>query len=158
MYKRQVGGLSHLGELMFHQKTLHKTWCMSRHIVMMKLPIAHSCSFLNHLNSFLGGIFKLNTKFDADLLLYSVILNATATQYTCSLNGIYCPHWLVLWSRHCSHMCIPVPSLWLAARLHQWSANHSLYINNGWTFSRQTLYVFLVILLIQLYFKFLDLN
>ena len=72
---------------------------------------------------------------------HSVTLNATATQYTCSLNGIYCPHWLVLWSRHCSHMCIPVPSLWLAARLHQWSANHSLYINNGWTFSRQTSYV-----------------
>ena len=43
----------------------------------------------------------------------SVILNATATQYTCSLNGFYCPHWLVHWSRHCSHMCIPVHSPWL---------------------------------------------
>ena len=36
-----------------------------------------------------------------------------ATQYTCSLNGIYCPHWLVQWSCHCSHMCIPVHSPWL---------------------------------------------
>ena len=26
----------------------------------------------------------------------SVILNVTATQYTCSLNGVYHPHWLVL--------------------------------------------------------------
>ena len=43
----------------------------------------------------------------------SVILNATATQYTCSLNGIYHPHWLVQWSRHCSHVCIPVHSPWL---------------------------------------------
>ena len=41
----------------------------------------------------------------------SVILNAMATQYTCSLNGIYHPHWLVQWSCHCSRMCIPVPSL-----------------------------------------------
>ena len=40
----------------------------------------------------------------------SVILHATATQYTCSLNGNYCPHWLVQWSRPSSHMCIPVHS------------------------------------------------
>ena len=32
-------GLSHLGDLMFCQKTLHETWCVSRCIVMMKLPI-----------------------------------------------------------------------------------------------------------------------
>ena len=42
----------------------------------------------------------------------SVILNVMATQYTCSLNGIYNPHWLVQWSR-CSHMHIPVHALWL---------------------------------------------
>ena len=29
-------------------------------------------SLLNHLNSFHGGMFKLNAKFDADLLLYSL--------------------------------------------------------------------------------------
>ena len=44
---------------------------------------------------------------------HSVILNAMAIQYTCSLNGIYLPHWLVWWSRHCSCMCIPVHSPWL---------------------------------------------
>ena len=43
----------------------------------------------------------------------SVILNVMATQYTCSLSGIYHPHWLVQWSCHCSHMCIPVHSPWL---------------------------------------------
>ena len=43
----------------------------------------------------------------------SVILNATATEYTCSLGSLYHPHWLVQWSRHCSLMCIPVPSPWL---------------------------------------------
>ena len=44
---------------------------------------------------------------------HSVILNVTATQYTCSLKGVYHPHWLVQWSCHCSHMCIPVHSPWL---------------------------------------------
>ena len=43
----------------------------------------------------------------------SVILNVTATQYTCSLNGIYHPHWLVQWIHHCSYMCISVHSPWL---------------------------------------------
>ena len=42
---------------------------------------------------------------------HSVILNETATQYTCSLNGIYHPHWLV--SCHCSCMSIPGHSPWL---------------------------------------------
>ena len=35
-------------------------------------PVAHSCSLLNHPNSFHGGMFKLNTKSDADSLLYSL--------------------------------------------------------------------------------------
>ena len=43
----------------------------------------------------------------------SVILNAMATQYTCSLNGVYQPHWPVQWSHHCSHMHIPVHAPWL---------------------------------------------
>ena len=72
--------------------------------------VTHSCGLLNHLNSLCGGMFKFNVKFDADLLLYSVILNAMATQYTCLLNGVYCPHWLVQWCHHCLHMCIPVYS------------------------------------------------
>ena len=41
---------------------------MSGHIVM-KLPIT---SPLNHPNSFCGGMFKLNAKFDTDSLLYSL--------------------------------------------------------------------------------------
>ena len=44
---------------------------------------------------------------------HSGILNVTATRYTCSLNGIYHPHWLVQWSHLCSCMHIPVHSLWL---------------------------------------------
>ena len=63
----------------------------------------------------------------------SVILNAMATQYTCSLSGVYRPHCLLQWSRHCSCM-----SLSLAARLHQCFTNCSHYINNGCAFSGQT--------------------
>ena len=63
----------------------------------------------------------------------SVILNVTATQYTCSLNGVYHPHWLAQWSHHCSHMCIPVHSPWLPGYIDIMKA--VLYINNGWTFS-----------------------
>ena len=37
-----IGCLSYLGDLMFCQKTLHEMWCMSRDIVVMKLPIT-SC-------------------------------------------------------------------------------------------------------------------
>ena len=62
-------------------------------------------------------MFKLNTKFENLMQICcstcSVILNAMATQYTCSLNSIYHPHWLVQWSCHCSHMRIPVHSPWL---------------------------------------------
>ena len=36
-------------------------------------------------------MFKLNEKCDADSLLYLLILNAEATRYVCSLNGIYSP-------------------------------------------------------------------
>ena len=44
---------------------------------------------------------------------HSAILNVTATQHTCSLNGICCPLWLAQWSHHYSHMRIPVHSPWL---------------------------------------------
>ena len=103
-------GLSDLGDLMFHQTLCRRcdAWPVALSWGSCQSPVAHSCSLLNHPNSF--WMFKLNTKFDADSLLYSLILNAMVTQYTCSLNSVYCPHWLVQWSRHCSHMCIPVHS------------------------------------------------
>ena len=70
-------------------------------------------------------------------LFHSSHFHATATQYMCSLNGIYCPHWLVQWSCHCSLMRNPSP-LSLAARLYRCCANCSRYTNSGWTFSGQT--------------------
>ena len=96
--------------------------------------VAHSLSLLNHPNSFCGGTFI--AKFDADSSLYFFShFECDATQYTCSLDGVYCPHWLVQWSRHCSHMCIPVHWPWLPGYFDV-SQNHSHYINNGWPFLR----------------------
>ena len=71
----------------------------------------------------------------------SVILNPTmATQYTCSLNSVYCPPLTSTvkssWFTH-AHSS---PLSNLAARLHRCCTNHSHYINNGWTFSGQTSY------------------
>ena len=86
--------------------------------------VTHSCSLLNHGNGFCGGMSKLNTKFHADLLLYSVILNAMATQYTCSLTGVYHPHQLAQWSRHCSHMHSPVHCPWLPGYIHVMQTVH----------------------------------
>ena len=44
---------------------------------------------------------------------HSVILNVRTAHYTCSLNGVHQPHWLVQWSRHCSRMSILVLFPWL---------------------------------------------
>ena len=100
---------------MLHQKLCRRrdAWVGALSQWSCQSPVAHSCGLLNHLNSFHGGMFKLNAKFDADSLLYSVIWNAMATQYTCSLRSFYHPHWLVNWSCHCSCMHIPVQSPWL---------------------------------------------
>ena len=54
-------------------------------------PVAHSCSLLNHPDSFHRGMFKFNATSDADSSLYSVILNVMATHCTCSFNSIYTP-------------------------------------------------------------------
>ena len=111
-------GMSHLSDLMFGQKVLQETWCMSECIVMMKLPItvAHSCGLLTHLNISCRGMFKPNAKFDVDSLLY-LLGHFDWDRHTVQVHMLtqqhLRPHWLVQWSRHCSHMFIPVHSPWL---------------------------------------------
>ena len=98
-------------------------------------------SLLSHPNSFSGGIFKLNAKFDADSLLYSL------SHFVCDYHTV---HML-------TQQCLLPPltntvklslfthvhssPLSLAARLHRCHTNHSHYINDDWTFSRQTSYI-----------------
>ena len=110
-----VGGFSHLADLMFHQKSLYEMWYMSRACC---LDVA-----ANHQLSIAAAYWIIwidspeeCSKWNLMQILCSscsVILSVTATYYTCSLNGFYCPHWLVQWSLHCSYMCVPTHSLWL---------------------------------------------
>ena len=105
-------GLSHL-VFWYLSKRLHKTWCVSQSVVEMT-PAAHSRTLLNYPNSFHSGMFKVpQNLMQIHCFTCSVILNAMATQYMCSLKGVYHLHWRAQWSCHCSHMCIPVHSPWL---------------------------------------------
>ena len=91
-------------------------------------------------------MFKLDTKFDADPLLYLL------SHFECDGHTV---HMLTQW-----HLPPPLTSstaksslfmhahsspLSLAARLHWCRANCSCYINNGWTFSGQTLYMYVCV-------------
>ena len=109
-------GLSHMGDLMFCQKSLHGKWCMSRCIVLMKLPNQQlpiaAASWLVCI--FRREMFTLSAKFDADSLLYWL------SNFECNGHTAHVltqrhlpPPLLVLWSCHCSRVCIPVPSSWL---------------------------------------------
>ena len=69
----------------------------------------------------------------------SVTLNVTATKNTCSLNGVYHPQ-LTSTVKLSLFTHVHSSPLSLAARLYQCHANHSLYINIGWTFSRPRIY------------------
>ena len=100
--------------------------------------VVPSCSLLNHPNSLLTGMFKLNAKFEADPLLYLL------SHFECDGHTV---HMLTQW-------CLPPPltstvksslltnvhssPLSLAARLHRCCTSRSPYPNNGWSFSGQT--------------------
>ena len=101
---------------MFHQKTLHVTWCMSRCVVWWSCqsPAVYSCAlWITEIVSMEECSSLTQTLMQIHCFTHSIILNVTATQYTCSLNSFYCPHWLVQWGCHYSHMHIPVHSPWL---------------------------------------------
>ena len=73
-------------------------------------PVAHSCSLLNHPNSFHGGMLNV----EIWCMFFALLTQSFWMRWPhTTLNGVYCPHWLVQWSRHCSHMCLPVHSPWL---------------------------------------------
>ena len=133
--------MSHLSDLMFYKKlcTRCDTWVGTLSCWSHQSPVAHSCGLLNLLNSFCAGMFKLNAKFDADSLPYLL------SHFECNSHTAH-----MLTQRH---LLPPLTStvksslftyahsnpLSLAARLYRCYTNHSHYINNGWTFSGQTL-------------------
>ena len=97
-------------------------------------PVTHSCGLLNHANSLCRGMFKLNAKLDADVLLHSL------SHFEC---GSHTVHMLTQWRLPPPLTSTVKSSLFthahssplsLAARLYWCHTNHSHYINNGWTF------------------------
>ena len=105
-------------------------------------PVTHTCSLLNHPNSFHREMFKLNAKFDADSLLYSV------SHFECNGHTV---HMFTQWRLLPPLTSAVKLSLFtqahsnpssLASRLHWCRTNHSCYINNGWTFRVSSLFNF----------------
>ena len=100
-------------------------------------PVAHHCGLLNHLNSFHGGILKLNAKCDADSLLYWLSHFECESQTVHMLTQQHLPPPLTRTVKLSLFMHVRSSPLSLAARSHQCHAN-CCCINNGWTFSGQT--------------------
>ena len=89
-------------------------------------------SLLNHPNSFCRGMFKLNAKFDADSFaqLSPFEWNShtihTHSPMSIAPTDLYSEVIIV-------HTCVFLSTL-LGCQVMQMCANHSNYINNGWTF------------------------
>ena len=128
---------------MFHQKTLHKTWCTSWMLCCdeaanHQLPLAagfwiiwivsmEECSSL--MQNLVQICFYLPIHFECDSHTVHMLTRwHSPTPWTGTVKSSLSTH------AHSSPLS-------LAARLHQCHANHSRYINNGWTFSGQTLYI-----------------
>ena len=133
--------------------TRHDVWAGVLLWWSWQSPVAHSCSLLNYPSRLCGGIFKLNAKFDADSLLYSL------SHFEC--DG-HTGHMLTQW-----HLPHPLPSTvklslfthvrssphFLAASLHLCCVNRFCYINNGWTFPGQISYSFFFLKILLIYFR-----
>ena len=106
--------------------------------IYIYIYIAHSCSLLKHPNSLCGGIFTLNTKFDADSLLYS-LSNFESDGHTVHMltqRRLLPPLTSTVKSSLFTHA--HSSPLSLAARSHR--CHYYRYINNinhGWIFSGQ---------------------
>ena len=128
-----VRGLSHLGDLMFCEKTLHErkrdAWVGTLSWWSCQSPVAHSCGLLNHLNSFHGGMPKLNAKFDADPLFYSLSHCECNSHTVHMLTQCRLPPPLTSPVKSSLFIHVHSSPLSLAARLHQRHANCSDYIN-----------------------------
>ena len=103
---------------------------------------AHSCDLLNLPNSFQGGTFKLNAKFDAGSLLCSLSHFECDGHTVQILTQLHLPPPLTSTAKSSLFTHEHSSPLTLAARLHGCCTNRSHYINNGWTFSGQTPYFY----------------
>ena len=96
--------------------------------------VAHRGGLLNHPNSFHGGMFKLNAKFDADSLLYLLSHFECDSHMVHMLTQQHLPPPLTSTVKSSLFTHAHSSLLSLAARLRWCCANHSHYISNGWIF------------------------
>ena len=143
-----VGGLSHLGDLMIHQKLCMRrdAWAGSLSWWSCQSPVVHSCGFWNYLTHFCGGMFKLNAKFGEDSLLYS------GSHFACDGHTVHMliqgclPPLLTSTVKLSLFMHAHSSPLFLAARLCPWLTKCSCYIIMAWLFpDRPCMYVFMYI-------------
>ena len=100
-----------------------------------QLPIAVA---LTHPKGFHGGMFKLNEICNADSLLYSLSHCECGSHTVHMLTQQHLPTPLTNTVKSSLFTHVHSSLLSLAARSHRCCTNHFHYINNGWTFSRQT--------------------
>ena len=86
---------------------IHEQVCCHDEAASHQLPIATAFWIIWIIHR---GMFKLNAKFDANSLLYSLSHFQCNGHTVHMLNSVYLPHWLVWWGHHCSCMHIPVHS------------------------------------------------
>ena len=119
-----------------HLCTRHNAWAGMLSWWSCQSSVAHSCGFLNHLNSSPKGMFKLNATCDADSLLY------VFSHFECDGHTVYMvtqghlPPPMTSTVKLSLYILAHSSPLSLAAWLHWYCANHSNYIKNNWTFSR----------------------
>ena len=123
------GGLNHLGDLMFYKKliTRHEAWVGPLSGWSCQSPAAHSCSPLNHPSSFRRGMFKLNVKYDADLLLYLLIHFEFDSHTVHMLTQLHLLPPMTSTTKSSLFTHAHASPLLLAARLQRCGSNCSLY-------------------------------
>ena len=128
-------GAESLGDLMFCQKALHKTWCMGGGVVTMKLPVTSWPQLQPPESS--EQFPQRNVQASCKTWCRFFVLLA---HFECDSHTV---HTLTRY-----HLLLPLTStvksslfthahsslLSLADRLHWCNTNHSPYINNGWIF------------------------
>ena len=107
-------------------------------------PVAHSCSLLNPVNSFYGGMLTLNATWCRFVALLAQSFECDGhTVHMLTQQHLPAPLTHTVKSSLFTH--VHSSPLSLAARLHWCHANISHYINNGWTSSGQTLIIYMTL-------------
>ena len=131
-----IAGLPECGSLSIDSQSFLKCLC---HIICIAFIASSTKAFwIIQIVSMEEGSSLMQNLLQIHCSTYLVILNAMATQYTCSLSGVYQPQWLITVKSSLFTHSHSSP-LSLAVRLHQCHTNCSHYINNGRNFSGQTL-------------------